>query len=650
MSVSKMNFISMIGPLQQIDELINACGDSASFEPDNVFSFYSNTDKFSALSEENFYAEPLKKLETVIRLCSSKPEKTDISDFHISKSKIERYSNYVFENVQNFVSEKNCLLKDCEKYKKEIEKLKHFSDLKEKIQDIVSCEYTKAHFGKMPRSAYFKYAQIARKSAENGLDLMFFPFGADEQSQWGIYFAPLENRDEVDRVFSSLYFEEIEVESCDKVPVDQISYLCDLINENDKKIKEIDQKLANFWNSQKDQCMKFYTKVKQFSDYFEIKSYVAKYNDTFILVGWVPSENLEEFTKRISKIKSVEYSTEEGKNVLEHRPPVKLKNNKIFRPFEFLVDTYGTPSYNELDPTAFVAITYTLLFGIMFADLGQGILVSVVGYLMWKFKKMALGKMLIPCGISSAFFGTFFGSVFGFEHALDPFYKNVFGLSKKPIEVMDASSTDTIIYSAVAIGIVLLIISMVLGICSLVKQKNYGEAIFGSRGFCGMVFYISLVFMIVDMLALHTGVITKLYVFFLMIVPLILLMFSEILIKIVNGQKDWKPESWADYLPQSFFELFEVVLSFITNTMSFLRVGAFVLVHAGMMMVVFTIADMFSGPGAIITLVIGNLIVTALEALVAGIQVVRLEFYEMFSKFFEGQGRPFTPIVSEKIN
>lgn len=650
MSVSKMNFISMIGPLQQIDELINACGDSASFEPDNVFSFYSNTDKFSALSEENFYAEPLKKLETVIRLCSSKPEKTDISDFHISKSKIERYSNYVFENVQNFVSEKNCLLKDCEKYKKEIEKLKHFSDLKEKIQDIVSCEYTKAHFGKMPRSAYFKYAQIARKSAENGLDLMFFPFGADEQYQWGIYFAPLENRDEVDRVFSSLYFEEIEVESCDKVPVDQISYLCDLINENDKKIKEIDQKLANFWNSQKDQCMKFYTKVKQFSDYFEIKSYVAKYNDTFILVGWVPSENLEEFTKRISKIKSVEYSTEEGKNVLEHRPPVKLKNNKIFRPFEFLVDTYGTPSYNELDPTAFVAITYTLLFGIMFADLGQGILVSVVGYLMWKFKKMALGKMLIPCGISSAFFGTFFGSVFGFEHALDPFYKNVFGLSKKPIEVMDASSTDTIIYSAVAIGIVLLIISMVLGICSLVKQKNYGEAIFGSRGFCGMIFYISLVFMIVDMLALHTGVVTKLYVFFLMIVPLILLMFSEILIKIVNGQKDWKPESWADYLPQSFFELFEVVLSFITNTMSFLRVGAFVLVHAGMMMVVFTIADMFSGPGAIITLVIGNLIVTALEALVAGIQVVRLEFYEMFSKFFEGQGRPFTPIVSEKIN
>ena len=82
--------------------------------------------------------------------------------------------------------------------------------------------------------------------------------------------------------------------------------------------------------------------------------------------------------------------------------------------------------------------------------------------------------------------------------------------------------------------------------------------------------------------------------------------------------------------------------------MSFLRVGAFVLVHAGMMMVVFTIADMLPGSGYFIAVVIGNIVVTALEALVAGIQVVRLEFYEMFSKFFEGQGRPFTPVTAEE--
>ena len=237
--------------------------------------------------------------------------------------------------------------------------------------------------------------------------------------------------------------------------------------------------------------------------------------------------------------------------------------------------------------------------------------------------------------------------MFGYEHVLDPFYRNVFGLKEKPIEVMSASSTNTIIYSAVGLGVLLLIVSMVLGVYVLIKRKNYGEAIFGSKGLCGLTFYVALLFMIVDMAALHTGIVNKFYMIFLIVVPLVLLMFSEILIKLVNREKDWLPESWGDYLSQSFFELFEIVLSYITNTMSFLRVGAFIWVHAGMMMVVFTIANMTSGVGYVIAVVIGNLFVTALEALVAGIQVVRLEFYEMFSKFFEGQGRPFTPVKAE---
>lgn len=649
MSVSKMSFISMIGPMQQLDELINICGESGVFEPDNVFSFYSNTEKFSAISEENPYAEPLKSLKSSVDACGGKLEDVDITGFYISKSKIDRYTNYISENLENLIDQKRKLYAEFSKNKEEIEKLKHFYGLNTNIDEILSCECTKAHFGRMPRSSYMKFAEVSKRYSENGIELMFFPFGADENYQWGIYFSSVDNPGETDRIFSSLYFESVDIESCEQSPYERISYLQNLNMEIYKKIDETEKKISTFWNSQKNQCMKFYTKLKQLSAYFEIKSYAAQYNNTFILVGWVPQENLEDFKAKISKVKSLEYSTEKGENILEHQPPVKLKNRKIFRPFEFLVDTYGTPSYNEMDPTAFVAITYTLLFGIMFADLGQGILVSIVGYLMWKFKNMALGKMLIPCGISSAIFGTFFGSVFGFEHALDPFYKNVLGMKGKPIEVMDASSTDKIIYSAVAIGIVLLMVSMLLGIYSLLKRKNYGEAIFGSKGLCGIIFYISLIFMVVDMAALHTGIVGTAYVISLLILPLIILMFSEILIKIVNKEKNWKPESWADYLPQSFFELFEVVLSYVTNTMSFLRVGAFVLVHAGMMMVVFTIADMLPGSGYIIAVVIGNIVVTALEALVAGIQVVRLEFYEMFSKFFEGQGRPFTPVTAEEV-
>ena len=98
---------------------------------------------------------------------------------------------------------------------------------------------------------------------------------------------------------------------------------------------------------------------------------------------------------------------------------------------------------------------------------------------------------------------------------------------------------------------------------------------------------------------------------------------------------------------QSFFELFEMCLSYVTNTMSFLRVGAYILVHAGMMLVVFTLADMVGGVGYPIIVIVGNGLVMALEALLVAIQVLRLDYYEIFSRFYVGEGRPFTPITAK---
>ena len=138
------------------------------------------------------------------------------------------------------------------------------------------------------------------------------------------------------------------------------------------------------------------------------------------------------------------------------------------------------------------------------------------------------------------------------------------------------------------------------------------------------------------------------FIIVFLILPIILIFFKEILGKLIMRSPNWVPESWGDYILQNFFEMFEVILSYLTNTMSFLRVGAFVLVHAGMMMVVFTIANMCGPVGYIIAVIIGNIFVAALEALLAGIQVLRLEFYELFSRFFEAQGRPFNPVIIEK--
>ena len=341
----------------------------------------------------------------------------------------------------------------------------------------------------------------------------------------------------------------------------------------------------------------------------------------------------------------MDYTLENAENELEHSPPVQLENKKPVRAFEFFVNMFGLPQYDELDPTPFVAITYVLLFGIMFGDVGQGICVSIVGALMWKFKQMALGKALIPCGISSAVFGLVYGSVFGYEHVLDPMYSALFGLSEKPIEVMEANTTIEIILAAVCIGIFLVLCAILINIICSLKRRKWESALFGPNGIAGFLFYGGIVVGFGGQLAFGWQIVTPVYIVLFIVLPLLVMMFAGVLGALVERKPDWKPESWGGYIVENFFELFEVLLGYASNTISFLRVGAFVLVHAGMMTMVFTLADMSSGIGYLLIVVLGNIIVMGMEGLLVGIQVMRLEFYEMFSRFFEGGGRSFSPIV-----
>ena len=288
-----------------------------------------------------------------------------------------------------------------------------------------------------------------------------------------------------------------------------------------------------------------------------------------------------------------------------------------------------------------MAITYTILFGIMFADLGQGIVLAVAGYIMWKWKRMDVGKILIPCGISGALFGCVFGSVFGYEHVLDPVYR-ILGFSEKPIDVME--SATTLLAFSIGIGVVLILIAMVSNVYSSLKRRDYGSAIFGHNGLAGLLFYGSILGFAAVALT-GSSFPTLPIVLFGMVLPVILIFFKEPLGKLVARKEDWKPEKWGDYVLENVFELFEVILSYLTNTVSFLRVGAFVLVHAGMMMVFFSLAEILPGPVSIIMIVFGNAFVTVLEGLLVSIQVLRLEFYEMFSRFYIGEGHPFEPVA-----
>ena len=285
----------------------------------------------------------------------------------------------------------------------------------------------------------------------------------------------------------------------------------------------------------------------------------------------------------------------------------------------------------------------------MFGDVGQGLTLSIIGFLMWKFKKMEIGKILVPCGISGTIFGFLYGSVFGFEHALDGIHSALFGTDGKLFEVMESDSINLIIYGSVVIGFVTIAISMIVNIFSCFKRKDLENALFGANGIAGFVFYVSLLVGLVLQMFLGLEVMNPVYIIFLIALPLVAIFLKEPLGTLIEKKKHDEPFKWGAYCTQSFFEVFEICLSYVTNTMSFLRVGAYILVHAGMMLVVFTLANMAGNAvGYIIALVLGNGVVMALEALLVAIQVLRLDYYEIFSRFYIGDGRIFKPITAKK--
>lgn len=643
MAVLKIKVVSMIGRMSELDRVASVCGSSGIFHPDNSLSFYSDTSGFSPLSEENPYAGSLQILTDAADGIRKKLEllsEEQTREYSGGLAEAKAYALSFSSFLNGIREQRTAAQQKVSELNQEIDKVSHFVGIDLNLDEVHACDYIKARFGCLPKESYEKLNSFT----ENPY-VIFFPCSSDSQYYWGVYFTPIEQAHEVDRIFSSLFFERVRLTELSGTPETAVESIRKELQRQLELIEQLDNRAEKYWKKEYDQCCLVFSWLTEKSTYFSIRRYAARYHENFVLTGWIPADAEGRFREMLDQMESVEYTFDAAENELIHSPPVKLKNKKPFRPFEFFVDLYGLPAYDEVDPTAFVAMTYILLFGIMFGDLGQGICVSIVGYLMWRFKKMALGRILIPCGISSAIFGLVFGSVFGFEEALNPLYHALFGIEGKPVEVMDPFTTNMIIYSAVGLGVVLVMIAILINIYSCLKRHRYQDGLFGPNGIAGFVFYSALVLGFGLQLITGMTIVTLPYVICLIILPLLVIFFREVLGDFVEHKEHPLPEKWGEFIMQNFFEVFEFLLSYASNTISFLRVGAFVLVHAGMMVVVFTLAEMSSGIGYVLIVIIGNAFIMGLEGLLVGIQVLRLEFYEMFSRFFDGDGRPFVPVT-----
>ena len=640
MAIEKMALVNIIGRFEDLDETLLRCCDSGCFHLEPAFKNEQNS-TVKLLNEKNPFGVPLKEFASLATEMDIGLKETPGTQFRgWTADRFNELSDKINSEIDVKSNEKQQLAKEVSDLEAAVLQVDHLRGMNSDFSKIFACKHTACRVGRMPADNLAKLQYYDQT-------FFFVPFETTKDFCWGMYFCANSDKELVDSIFRSMFFERIHIPDYVTGNTDEALKKLDVqINDKKKRIEVLDKEIAELAKKHETTIQEAYTALKKRYDIFELRRKVGAVKEKFYIKGFVPKKESEKFAGLFGDMEEVEVVLLPPDADAYVTPPTVLKNGWFTKPFGMLVEMYGLPKYGGFNPTAFVAITYTILFGIMFGDLGQGLLLFLAGFFVSKKIDKRAGGMVSRVGLSSMIFGTLYGSVFGFEELLDPVYESM-GIDFLPLKVFKQSTF--ILLTAVGIGIFLIVTSMLINIYIGFKEKNYEKAIFGCNGIAGLIFYASVCAGVVCTMMLDMDIMSVPFKIFLIVIPLICI-FCRVPFSIAMKYKKWKlSEDEEDmtiggFIVENFFEMFEFLLSYVSNTMSFLRVGGFVLSHAGMMMVVMTLMDMTASAGKPVTLIIGNLFVMAMEGMIVAIQIIRLEFYEVFSRFYESDGKAFEPL------
>lgn len=376
----------------------------------------------------------------------------------------------------------------------------------------------------------------------------------------------------------------------------------------------------------------------------EAEQHFPRTESSVLVTGWLPRADVLQLEQRVQKITS-------GRCLIETTPAEKLDQEEIpvllchprwLRPFALLVTAYGLPQYRELEPTLFVAISYLLMFGMMFGDAGHGLVLALGGLILRLASRRAplrdAGLLLFFGGCSSLISGAIYGSYFGL-----PQFKK-YALWHDPLE----GDPMGLMTGAVGIGVVMISLGLILNIINRFRHGDFIGGLLDKFGVAGIVFYWGALMLLAKSAAIRAHGFF-LPVMLLLAVPVIAWMLKEPLQVWRGRRRSAEADDAFAVITESFAGTFEGLLSYLANTISFVRLAAYAMSHAALLLAAFVIADnvrRLSVGGdylAVVVIILGNVVAIALEGIVASVQALRLEYYEFFGKFFSGGGRPFQP-------
>ena len=389
-----------------------------------------------------------------------------------------------------------------------------------------------------------------------------------------------------------------------------------------------------------------------------VESFFSYTRNTTLFSGWVPEEESADVESIISRVTSgrciIEWT--EADEIPREEVPVEMTSPKILRPFERMVSNYSTPEYGSINPTPFTAVAYLCMFALMFADLGQGFILLLVGLIgKWLYGKNPTKKdgiisrylcsLLIFLGPASMVGGLLFGSCFGFSLIPALWFNFDAVVEGEPVQGLIQDIYD-ILGITIRFGIIVIYLGLILNWINLVRKRRFVELVFDKNGIVGGILYGLGIWFAWGYVASGYRTFPSAPFF----APLLLACLALILAKVpveavIERRKEGIGHVLMSTVMDFLVEVLEIFSGLLSNTLSFMRVAGLGIAHASLMSAFYQIADMTGSTiPRILIMILGNVLVIVLEGLSAGIQSLRLNYYEFFTKYFTGHGMAFEPV------
>jgi V/A-type H+-transporting ATPase subunit I len=607
-------------------------------------------------------AEIKKRIESFLSMVSIFPEKEKVLDINTLQpadlEQTEKEMDKLSEQIQGIRERQKSVQQEILKFEDIKRQLELFGDLRSSLKARSHFSFLNIQTGIVPAGRYEEFSEELKS-----LPSVVINFHTEQNQSSVLLITMKRDENRLNTILGKFGWMDAEIDYEMAGVKENVSQDLDgKLKAFRKEQEELHGQSLAVLHEKSDRLQSLWANLKMNELYYKIQSYFSKTSRTVIFSGWLPAAKTQSLEKGIRKTTGgqcylelsdpEEIAKEEEKKV---KVPVQLKNPKIFSPFQMLVKNYAIPEYGTIDPTPFVAIAYLCMFGLMFGDAGQGLvllLIGLIGRLFFKKTSENVRNLLTLigyCGFTAIIAGVLFGSYFGMEW-FPPLWFYYHGVVAGHVP---GNSVVHDVYGVLVItlyfGIGVIVVGLFLNWINLIRQKKWLKLFLDKTGIIGgWVYgggiYIGYYFMTQGS-KLPDDTTLLLFVFIPMLLFLLKPPLNFFLKETSTPHSHFSPLTILDFLMEWIVELLEIFGGYLANTLSFMRVAGLGIAHASLMIAFFQIAAMSdSALFSFLILIMGNVLVIALEGLSAGIQSLRLNYYEFFSKYFSGSGEAYTPV------